>query len=174
MDIKTWGLMALLAAAVPAAANAGAQTVYKCEDGDTVRYTDQPCIAGAVPYALPGVVVMAAPTSVEKNLADQYDERMERERKAGGVVNAKWLEAYRGFRDHKARVRKAIIENRVIRGMTMREVKSALGEPDRMQKSESHGSHKETWIYERDGARRRVNFKNGEVSTASRREREIR
>lgn len=165
-------LLGLQLAAVALSVHAGA--VYRCEQDGHLTYTDQPCAGGANATLLPGPVVTAPPTATERELARQHDTRLARDRAARDRADAKWLKDQKGLKDRAAAVRKAIIEHRVIRGMTADEVKSALGPPDRVQRSESHGSRKETWIYEGDGASRRVNFKNGEVSTASRRERESR
>ena len=110
----------------------------------------------------------------ERELAAQYDVRLERDKSTRDRADAKWLKNQRGLKDRAERVRKAIIEHRVIRGMSSAEVKSALGPPDRVSKSETHGSRKETWTYVENGKTRTVNFKNGEVSTSSRREKESR
>lgn len=162
----------LLSAGLFQAVHAG--PIYKCEDTGAVTFTDQPCAAGAVPYRASGPVVSAPPTASERQLAAQYDARLERDRSARDRADAKWLKEQRGLKDRAERVRKAIIEHRVIRGMTAAEVKQSLGEPDRVRRSETHGSQKETWTYGMDGATRTVNFKNGEVSTASRREKDSR
>lgn len=165
-------LSAVMLAVLALAAHAG--PIYKCEDKGAVTFTDQPCASGVAPYRAPGPVLSAPPTASERDLAAQYDARIERDRLGRDRADAKWLKDQRGLKDRAERVRKAIIEHRVIRGMTAAEVKQSLGEPDRVRKSESHGSRKETWTYAANGATRTVNFKNGEVSTASRREKESR
>lgn len=164
--------LGVLLAVIGLSVHAGA--VYRCEKDGHVTFTDQPCADGAPVVPAPGLVVVAPPSNAERELARQYDARIAHDKSARDRADAKWLKDHKGLKDRAEKVRKAIIEHRVIRGMTMAEVKSALGEPDRVQKSESHGSRKETWIYEGNGATRRVNFKNGEVSTASRREKESR
>lgn len=152
-----------------------ASTVYRCEKDGHVTFTDRAC-AGAAPYLVPyeasAPVVLAPPSNFERELARQYDQRLARNKSARDQADAKWLKDQKGLRDRAAAVRKAIIEHRVIVGMSTDEVKSALGEPDRVQKSETHGTDKETWTYLDNGARRTVNFKRGAVSTSSRRERE--
>lgn len=162
----------VLLAGIALSVQAGA--VYRCEKDGHVTFTDQPCASGAAPYRASGMVVTAPPANSERDLARQYDARLQRDRSARDRADASWLKDQKGLRDRAAAVRKAILEHRVLPGMTTVEVKSALGEPDRVQKSETHGTDKETWTYLDQGTRRTVNFKRGAVSTSSRREKETR
>lgn len=149
--------------AVPAAA----QPVYKCEENGKITYTDQPCAPGARRAVLPDVIVMQPPSRAERDLARAHEARIARERGERDRADAEWVREHDRRTDRDARVRKAIIEHRVIKGMTMEEVRQALGEPERVAGGESFGSAKETWSYVADGRTRTVNFKNREViSTA--------
>ena len=147
---------------------AGAEPVYKCEEKGAITYTDQPCSGDARQAALPPLVVMQPPGPAQQALARQYDARVAQERAERDRADAEWLKQHHNRRDREARVRKAIIEHRVIKSMTRDEVKQALGEPDHVDSGDSFGTAKETWTYLADGGRRTVNFKDGEVTTTSR------
>jgi hypothetical protein len=148
---------------------AGAKPVYKCEENGKMTYTDQPCAPGARAAQLPGLIVTAPPTASEQDLARAHAARMAGLTAARDRDDAQWLKQHANRKDRDARVRKAIIEHRVIKGMTFSEVKQALGEPQEVQGGDSYGTAKTTWVYSGDGKRRAVNFKDGQVtSTASR------
>lgn len=164
MFLRSSACVSVLLAAIAA----GAQPVYKCQESGTITYTDRPCSAEAQAAALPDLVVTAPPSTVERDLARTRDARIARETAERDRVDAEWLKQHRNRRDREARVRQAIIEHRVIRSMTTDEVKLALGEPDQVDRGDSYGTEKETWTYLEDGARRTVNFKDGQVTTTSR------
>ena len=145
--------------------DAGAQPVYKCEENGRVTYTDRPCSPRAQAATLPAVIVTAPPSRSEQALARAYDTRIAREEAERDRADGEWLKQHAQRRDHEERVRKAIIEHRVIKSMTTGEVRNALGEPDRVERGESFGTAKETWLYNDGGQTRRVNFKDGEVTT---------
>jgi hypothetical protein len=164
MFLRSSSFISVLLAAIAA----GAQPVYKCQESGTITYTDRPCSPEAEPAVLPGLVVTAPPGAAQRNLAQARDARIARETAERDRADAEWLKQHHNRRDREARVRQAIIEHRVIKSMTADEVKLALGEPDQVDRGESYGTDKETWTYLQDGARRTVNFKDGQVTTTSR------
>ena len=145
---------------------AGAKPVYKCEEGGNVTFTDQPCSPDATAAILPGLIVTAPPSQSQRDLARSWDERKARATAERDRADADWLKQHHGRRDREQRVRKAMIEHRVVKGMTFDEVKQALGEPHGRSGGDSYGTDKETWTYA-DG--RTVNFKDGAVTTTSKR-----
>lgn len=144
---------------------AGAQPVYKCEEGGQITYTDQPCGPGAAGAPLPSLIVVAPPVRSERELAAQHDARLARERAERDRADAEWLKRHGQRRDRERRVRKAILGHQVIKGMTMDEVRQSLGEPDHVSGGQSFGSDKESWTYSDASGTRTVNFKSGEVTT---------
>lgn len=153
----------LAAVVLMSSVSAGAMPVYKCEEKGVITYTDRPCSADAAALELRAPIVTASPTAGERSQAQAWDRRnadaiAERDRD-----DAQWLKQHAQRRDRGARVDKAIVEHRVIKGMTGAEVRSALGEPQQVSGGDSFGTAKESWTY-RDGAgSRTVNFKDGEV-----------
>ncbi len=147
-----------------------ADPVYKCEQDGKITYTDRPCASDAQPHALPPAIVIERPAQSEQELARQHDARIQRETASRDQADAEWVRNHEAKKDHEQRVRDAIIQRQVIKGMSADEVRRSLGEPERISRSESHGSPKETWTYAGNGESRTVNFKNGEVSSVSRRQ----
>lgn len=169
MDLRGGAVSAaLLVTAVAAGASAGTAPVYKCEESGAITYTDQPCSATAATHALPAPIVAAPPSRSELERAAAHDRRLVRDRAERDRADGEWLTQHAQRRDREARVRKAILEHRVIKSMTMDEVRQSLGEPDRIDGGDSYGTAKETWTYLSGGQRRTVNFKNGEVTTTTR------
>jgi hypothetical protein len=146
-----------------------ASAVYKCEADGKITYTDRPCASGTEQHALPEAIIIERPAKSERDLAREHDARIRRETAARDQADAEWVKNHEAKKDREKRVRSAIIQKDVIKGMSAGEVRSALGEPGRISRSESHGSPKETWTYTANGERRTVNFKNGEVSSVSKR-----
>ena len=149
--------------------SAGAEPVYKCEEKGKITYTDQPCAPGAAAAELPGLIVTPPPTAAQRDLARAHDERIARGRAERDRDDAEWLKQHGNRKDRDARVRQAILQHRVIKGMTFAEVKQALGEPQETQGGDSYGTAKATWIYVAGGQRRSVNFKDGQVTSTTRR-----
>lgn len=162
MPLRAMAVLSLLLS-VPA----GAQPVYRCEEGGAITYTDQPCAPGAAARQLPAVIVVTPPPASQRALAREHDARLARDRAERDRADAEWLKQHGNRRDREARVRKAILAHKVIRGMTMDEVRQALGEPDDVSGGETFGSDKESWTYTDSGGTRTVNFKNREVTTTS-------
>lgn len=145
----------------------GAKPVYKCEEKGVITYTDRPCSSGAAAAELPDLIVTTPPARSEQDLARAHQQRLERARAERDRDDAQWLKEHRNREDRDARVRKAILEHRVVKGMTFDEVKQALGEPDEVQGGDSYGTAKTAWFYAADGRRRTVNFKDGQVTTTT-------
>ena len=167
-------LMVVVVLAYVLSGAAGAKPVYKCEEKGQITYTDQPCSAGARATELPGLIVAEPPTRSQRELARAHDARMEQMRTERDRDDAEWLKQHGNRKDREARVRKAIVEHKVIKSMTFDEVKQALGEPDRVDSGDSYGTDKATWIYADGGQQRTVNFKNGEVISTTRKGRRSR
>jgi hypothetical protein len=149
-----------------------AKPVYKCEENGKITYTDQPCSPGARAAELPAVIVTAPPTPAERDLARAHDARTAGLRAARDRDDAEFLKQHANRKDREARVREAILAHKVIKGMTFAEVKQSLGEPQDVQGGDSYGTSKTTWLYADGRGNRRVNFKDGLVtSTSSRRPR---
>lgn len=132
--------------------------VYKCVAAGKTTYADRPCDAAAQPAALPPL------NTIERkpgdDLARRHDERLSRDKQARDEADAVFVKerATRIARDKM--VRKAIIDHRVIKGMTPSEVESALGAAD--EKLPDGG-----WRYRREGQRVSIGFKDGEVYSVS-------
>jgi len=146
--------------------------IYRCEQGGRPTYTDRPCDAQAEPLDLPGANVYerkGGGAGSAGDLARQYDERLARERKARDHDDAEWLKTYDVRKRREARIREGLLRGEVVAGMNAVEVRQVLGEPERVTRQDKAGVVKETWTY-RDGAQTRsVNFKDGEVTSASKR-----
>jgi hypothetical protein len=153
-----------------AAVSTAAPTVYKCEEGGTITYTDRPCSPSAAPHELPMAIVAQPPSATERALAREHDARIARDLEARDRADDQWLGHHAERQNRAEKVRKAIIARRVIRGMTVDEVRQALGDPEQVSGGESFGTDKQTWTYKLGGETRVVNFKDGEVlSTSTRR-----
>ncbi len=153
---------------------AGAKPVYKCEEKGHITYTDQPCSREAQAAQMPGLIVAAPPTKSQRELARSWDERIASDRSERDRADAEWLKQHGRRKDREARVRQAILGHKVIKSMTFDEVKQALGEPDHVDTGDSYGTEKATWTYLDGGQRRTVNFKNGEVTSTTRKGRRSR
>jgi len=159
-----WALMVPVALAI---GQPGAADVYRCKKDGMLVFTDQPCRQEAQPHALPPAVIIASPGPAELELARQHRERIAREQGARDRADSQWLKDHRTRSDRDERVRKAAMAHKAVQGMTADEVRRAMGEPDRVARSDSHGSPKETWTYTDENGTRTVNFKDGEVSSVS-------
>lgn len=160
---------AIAVACVVWSVSAGAKPVYKCEENGKITYTDQPCSPGAAATPLPGLIVTTPPTAAERDLARAHDARLDGARAARDRDDAQWLQQHANRKDRDARVRQAILAHKVIKGMTFAEVKQSLGEPQQVQGGDSYGTDKTAWIYT-EGQRRTVNFKDGQVTSTSARD----
>lgn len=169
-------VIAALSLGVVLAAGPGprSQSVYKCQEKGAITYTDRPCSPTAEAATLPGLIVAAPPARAQLDLARAHDARVAREASGRDRGDAEWLKQHGQRRDREARVRQAILGHKVIRNMTPDEVRQSLGEPDHVDTGDSYGTEKETWTYLDGGARRTVNFKDGKVTTTTRKDRRAR
>ena len=71
--------------------SAGAKPVYKCEEGGTIHFTDQPCAPGARAAELPDLIVTVPPTRSQQDLARAHDARLAREHAERDREAAEWL-----------------------------------------------------------------------------------
>ncbi|HUS25416.1 MAG TPA: DUF4124 domain-containing protein [Candidatus Binatia bacterium] len=156
-------LLAAFAAALPARAE-----VYRCVHDGHVTYTDRACAPGAPSQQLPPPNLIGPPTAAERDLARAADQRLSRETSSRHRADAEWVKGHQQKAAHAEKVHSAIVEHRVVEGMTEGEVRSAVGEPERVAESESYGTGHATWTYRDDRGTRSVIFKNGEVSRVGR------
>ncbi|MEJ1422240.1 MAG: DUF4124 domain-containing protein [Candidatus Sedimenticola sp. (ex Thyasira tokunagai)] len=69
----------------------------------------------------------------------------------------------RGYAD-ELRYRNAAAKGKVIKGMTAKEAKRAMGTPDRINRNSGSGGTREQWVYERkDGSRDYIHLNDGVV-----------
>ncbi len=142
-------------------ADAASAEIYRCERDSVPVFTDIPCAPGAEP------LVTRNPTTVQAShnadLARRYDERLERERRERDRADAQWLGAHDLAQAEDQRLHRALIEGRVIKGMSPAQVRQVWGEPAQIQSSEAG----ERWTW-RDGKKRRtVSFKDEHVRSVS-------
>ncbi len=145
----------LVCTALPASAE-----IYRCVQNGRPVFTDQACAPGAAPAKLPAIIGVPAERNAP-DLAKQYDADSARQAGTQAGADAEWLKARRENASREDAIRKATIENRVIKGMTPAQVQRVLNLPSRV---ENQGSTTERWVYETGGERRTITFKNGAVS----------
>lgn len=132
--------------------SAQASGVYKCTlEGRTV-FTDRPCFSDEPPIDLPPVNHEAAvPAPSGKELAKRYDQRISKGKAARDKADAAFVKQQQDASKRADTNRAAILDHRVLKGMTASEVKSALGEPDSIDASG-------TWLFHGDGKRTTIQF----------------
>lgn len=133
--------------------------VYRCEVGGRVVFTDQPCAPAAPSADLPPLNTVNADT-VDHEAARRYDQRETAKAHAYARANDAWLEDYEARQERRKAVRKALVEGRVVRGMTPAEVQHAWGLPTRRNDSD-HA--RQRWVYVNGRARQIVEFADGVV-----------
>lgn len=148
-----YALLILLLLAGPAHAE-----VYKCVAAGKTTYSDRPCDAAARPATLPPLNTIQRKTG--DDLAKSYDERLSRDKAARDEADAEFVKNHAKKVAREKAVRAAIIDHRVVEGMTPSEVDSALGFAE---ETRPDGSRR----YHRDGQRITVRFKNGTVHSTS-------
>lgn len=156
----------LLVAMLPASAE-----VYRCVDGDRVRYTDQPCVAGEVPHALPPAVVLPAPV-VDDADVEQAERRRAAAAERRNDADAKWTAEYEARKADQERLRRARGRGEVVEGMSMEDVRRLHGEPYDVSRARGGKAERETWNYVlAGGGRLGVTFTDGRVTAVRSRER---
>lgn len=141
--------------------------VYRCEVDGVVQYRDRPCQAGDAPLAMPAPnVVEAEPAG---SLAEQYDRRVREYGKARAAEDAAWRQDYEARRDEAERLRAARARREVVRGMSAKDVRLLLGEPQKTDKKSGKGGDQEVWTYADSGEGRvTVTLQGGVVSDVRR------
>ena len=150
--------MRLVTVLLMLAATSAHAEVYKGAVAGAITYTDKPCEANAEPAALPRL--HAIPGAKKDDLARQFDERIEKGRAARDKADAAFVKQHAEKTAREKAVRKAIVDHKVIEGMTPSEVQSAIGHADETLPDGR-------WRYRRDRERVTVRFKDGRVSGVS-------
>lgn len=150
----------LVLALVALVAHAG--EIYRCEHGGQLTYSDRPCAPAARPAPLPPLQTVPAGPA-QRGLADAWDRQTERARRARDRADSAWLKAYRDKKASEQAVRKGLIEERVVVGMTPDQVQQVLHQlPDRVSGDPGQPNR---WVFYNGRARRTtVWFKRGRVS----------
>ncbi len=138
--------------------NAAQAAVYKCVVAGQTSYSDQPCAKAAAPAVLPPLNTMQRKAG--DDLGKQYDERLSRDKAARDKSDAAFVKQHADQAARDKAIRAAIIDHRVVEGMTPSQVESALGTAEEKR---ADGS----WRFRRDGQRISVGFKDGRVSSVS-------
>jgi len=156
--MKGPAILLLLAACSVQTASA---EVYRCQQDGKLTYTDQPCHPGAEPASLPPLNRSQADRSAP-SLAKQYDADAERQSDSQAKADRDWLKTHGDDKTQDDAIRKALIENRIVKGMTPDQVRRVLNNPTSI---EDQGGPKERWTYQNGRERRTIAFKNGVVSS---------
>jgi len=142
--------------------------IYRCERGGRLEFSDRACAVGQSP------IDVAQPNSMETaqgeaRLAAQYDRegsaRMQN-RRALLAAEEKVLAQRRRQED---RMRDAALHGDVGVGMTIAQVTALLGEPASVRSSDSEKGKSETWTFRDGNIAHTVQFKDGKVSSVSKR-----
>lgn len=133
--------------------------VYRCEQDGRLVYTDTPCAAGA--EALPERQPPTIAADREADLAGAYEERRERERDLRSTADAQWLRSHEDRKAEAERVRRGLVEGRVVPGMSAADVRHVRGAPDAVESAAGAGG--ERWVYRQGRKREVVLFENGRV-----------
>lgn len=157
MTSLRFGLLpVLLLVAWPAAAG-----VYRCDRDGRPYYTDQPCNKTATPAPLPPLVELPR-SRQDADLAKQYDTEARHEAQANKKARIESAERAQQAETQAAEIRRALIDGRVVKGMTRNEVERVLNLPNRI---EDEGSDHERWFYQDGRSRRTITFEKGVVSS---------
>ncbi|MDB5968134.1 MAG: hypothetical protein JWQ90_584 [Hydrocarboniphaga sp.] len=142
--------------------------VFRCEQPGGPIFTDIPCNAEAQP------IEVGKPQPIQavggSDLAKRYDERRAREQGERAKADSQWVQQHDAARADEERLRRALVEGRVVAGMTAQQVRQVWGEPSDVQTQIDQNASRERWVYRRtrDGSHgvRTVNFKDGRVAGA--------
>ena len=156
--------MRVLWAAVFLLATMAAQAeIYRCPQGKTTVFSDAPCDEKAEPYQAKTPLIVV-PHEKAPDLAQQYDARIAREKKAIKAENADWNKKYKAKKAEEERLRAARIKGEVTQGMQPEEVRRCMGEPSEISRDEDRSNTHETWTYLVGREKTQVYFKDGVVS----------
>ncbi len=133
--------------------------VYRCTVNGRMVYTDIACAPNSAPAELPELTgVQAVPHG---DFARQYDDEARRRGIAVSRARAQEAAAYEKKTANDAAIHKALLEDRVVPGMTPAQVEQVLNLPNRI---EDQGGAHERWLYRNGRDRRTVSFKDGVVT----------
>lgn len=134
--------------------------VYRCVVHGRITYTDVACGAAAAPAVLPQLsTVQAGPRA---DLAKQYDEDAARHNAAVRKARAADADEYTAKKSQAEAIRKGVVENRVVPGMTTTQVERILNLPTQI---DGQGGPHERWVYKNGRDQRTVIFKDGIVAS---------
>jgi len=152
---KLWAVAAMIAFAYSGTVRA---YVYRCIVDGHMVYTDVACAPNSAPADLPDITpVQAVPHA---DFAQQYDDEARRQAIIVRKARAEQIAAFEKKTAAETAIRKAVIEGRVVPGMTTAQVESVLNLPSRI---EDQGGPHERWFYQNGRDRRTVTFKDGVV-----------
>lgn len=153
--ISIWLIATLMALGCTDAARA---YVYRCTVNGHMVYTDVACAPSSAPADQPELTgVQAVPHG---DFASQYDDQARRRGIDVSRARAQEAAAYEKKTANDAAIQKALIEDRVVPGMTPAQVEQVLNLPSRI---EDQGGPHERWIYRNGRDRRTVTFRDGVV-----------
>ena len=135
--------------------------IYRCERQGLAVFTDVPCDTDAAPLQIQTPNLIEA--GLAADLARQHDERLKQEHGERDQADALWLQAHEQAKSREQNTRRAIVEGRVIKGMTAAQVRQVWGEPTEVQS----GDKAERWIYKDKRRRSAVSFVDERVSAVS-------
>lgn len=119
--------------------------IYRCQDGATLRFSDQPCGSDAVRLRLPPPnLVQAVPSAP---LARQYDERVEAQVRGRAAEDAAWRERHEAARRSADGIRSARIRRDLVIGMSANDVRTVRGAPQQLRRDDSGPTPREIWVY---------------------------
>ena len=142
--------------------------VYRCDQDGKLQYSDKPCVAGQAPE------VVREPNSLhadpgDKALAKQYDREAAAKHKARAAAEAEASKAYAARKKSEERIREGQMKGEAVVGMTPSQVKAILGEPASVRQSQSQKGSSESWTFRNGAESQTVTFKDGKVTSVSKR-----
>lgn len=156
-------VLLLIPALLPFGAHA---EVFRCQKDGTTVFSDKPCAADAQSYTPKAIQIM--PATKAADMAKQYDERVAKGAQGRDQANEAWNKEHEAKKQQEAVIHNARVDHKVVAGMTQREVRDMLGNPQVTSHNENLGVVREGWTYKKsDGSRNIVYFKDGIVSNTS-------
>lgn len=140
--------------------------LFRCQKDGTTVFSDKPCAADAQAYTPKPIQVV--PAIKANDLAKQYDQRMAKSTKERDQANEEWNKDHQEKKKQEEVVRDARIARKAVAGMTQRQVRDMLGDPQVSSHNENLGVVREGWTYKHpDGSRDIVYFKDGIVTNTA-------
>ncbi|MDE2148311.1 MAG: DUF4124 domain-containing protein [Gammaproteobacteria bacterium] len=136
--------------------------VYHCQQDGHELYSDRPCSSQARPAQLPPLQTVPAGPA-EKGMAEAWDRNTAKTKAARDDADRRWLIDYRARKAREAAIRKGLMEDRVVVGMTPDQVERVLRQtPDQVS---GDPRHPKRWVFHNGRARSTtVTFERGRVS----------